>query len=1001
MVDQLDRANRVANAISSARLNTLATNVQLLSDALTSLRITLGQLVSNELNSVVNFLKQLVVGLKDLIELNKAEVAVAARGLVALLGVISAVGTSLFTLGAGAAFAAAPLIAVGAALAAFNALVASATALVPIFFSFGAAFVFVAGAASLFTAVIFGAFTTAIALLSSLTASIAVAPSAWGNFFQELTTKIKDFFNNVIVPIYNGFISRTEQITKSTEILLKSVGDLFDPTMFESGNWEGFGKLLALIVETMLEFTAVVIRDLTPSIKTIADALTKLSSALFVASFGFDKNKDSLVKLLSVLNKFPFTDLVFLQTPIEPLNFGLSRLFNSAPDKKERKEDPNKAKRVEELTKKFNEQRNAIALVSSTASNYATELSKVASIFNDLGGAKAVEFSKFIKTDLSQATRQKKLQEIKAQLDFLNEFKKSAKGVVSLTETNERIKELEEAKKAIEQVGKQIDSVNDMISGKSLAEIQKSIAEGLAFESDKIKNLNSLIDQITNMENMRAFGGVINPNDIEKVRVELSNILGVAVQLDKENPIQSLVAALRSSIPDAQKASQAQIKIYQDLLRILPDLEGLDLNKQEDREKFARSFAQLSEQQEKLKEIADLEESRLDFERQLRRSQMTAHEQRMDDLQEELKKRQEIFQQLINARQAEIATIQGDLNIARAEGDAGKIASLETQLAQAQASLDAARRSKGSSFLDFLDQTGKENKKRNEEAVKAREDAEMTIMEMRLENEEDVQKRIELRQAIAAKKRKNQLEADIKDLEEKLNTAEDKAELDRLKGELEEASRVAGAAEADKIVQEETKDKDKDMNKVVDKRLDLESELLSTLGKQVTTLQQMAALMQFIEALQRRKDRRALQDLREISKVREKIARADKMAALGGEKGEKGLAAGQRFREELALLMGIQQRNMGMAGVPQVVLNPNAMVNELIIAIRDLTNAIKDFRIGDMAAGIIPNGLNIGAGNRLVGANFGTINHIDNSNKTINIKTDNPDLAKALAGMKV
>jgi hypothetical protein len=55
--------------------------------------------------------------------------------------------------------------------------------------------------------------------------------------------------------------------------------------------------------------------------------------------------------------------------------------------------------------------------------------------------------------------------------------------------------------------------------------------------------------------------------------------------------------------------------------------------------------------------------------------------------------------------------------------------------------------------------------------------------------------------------------------------------------------------------------------------------------------------------------------------------------------------------------------------------------------LKDLTEALKGFNINDALGGIIPGGMNIGTNNRLVGANFGTINHVDNSSTTVNIRT--------------
>lgn len=1021
--DQLERANKVAEGISAARLNTLGTSLQLLSDALTSFRVTVGQLVSKEINTIANFFRDIVVNLKEIIELNKDEVAVVVRGFIAFLGVLGSIGTALFTVGSAAAFLSAPLIAIGAVLAAFNALAATTTFVVGIFGgTFVAAFAKVFALVATATVVVFGFFSSLIALFTALTISVAVAPTTWGKFFEEMANKVRWVFQNVLVPIYNGFLAQTQVIVKATENLLSKISNVFNIKVLSTDRWFEFGETLAFITAGILDFAAVIVEKMTPALQSIAISFQALIAA-FEKDSAVVKIGTKLIWLTEILAKMAYyaaypPAFIDAYRKFYAEAFGEEGLFNPITGHAKADKSPDDAEKLaddlQKLVDKYGAYRPALAKVVVTTGEFSTELGKVSTVLADLAAAKPIELDRLLKSNLDSGSRKAQLIDIERELAKLNEFREAflATGKATTFEIDAQISQLTKSKVVIESVGKQFDAINSIISGKSSEQILQSLSGGISAETDRLKQITEIKDTILELgkrSNAKEVFKLGNP-ELDAVVERVKNLLNLKdLKLDAENPIQSLMAQLRGGLAEAEKAGQSQLKVYQDLLRILPNLEGLDLNNEVDRKRFAESFAQLTERQEKLKELADLEQSRLDFERELSRSQMTAHERRMDDLQEEFKKRQDIFKQLIKAREAEIATIQGDLNIARAtptaEGAAEKIASLENQLEQAQAGLKAVRGSSLSSFFNALNEGNKENEKRNEEVAKAREDAETKIMEMRLENEEDVQKRIELRQALAAKKRKEQLASDIKALEEKLDTAEDKADLDRLKQEMEDISRLSGAAEADKIVEEETKDKDKDkdkdMNKVVDKRLDLETDLLSTLGKQVTTLQQMAALMKFIEALQRRKDRRALEDIGKLAKAREKLARIDKMIGLDGEKGERAMLAKQRALDEFALLAGIVERGAAVAGAPKVAMNPNAMVNELIISLRGLTDAIKDFRIGNMAKGIIPDGLNIGVGNRLVGANFGTINHTDNSTVNINARTVDMDkLAKLLANRR-
>jgi hypothetical protein len=392
------------------------------------------------------------------------------------------------------------------------------------------------------------------------------------------------------------------------------------------------------------------------------------------------------------------------------------------------------------------------------------------------------------------------------------------------------------------------------------------------------------------------------------------------------------------------------------------------------------------------------------------KSQYQLAKEALDD---EITKRKEILDNQIKYLEVRTEILKREMQSAELTKEQRAIK--EKELADQQAALADMRGLAGASGA--ADQRRKD--KMTADNLDARKAAEVELAQISLETEQDIERRIALRNKIIEAKWETELKTRLEALKALYDPtdAKDRADMERATKELQDAIAAAQAKELKDAAADERKDPQAE--KVVDKRLDIETDILNNMSKQVTTLQQMAMLMKFIEALQMRKDRRALESARKLSEERRKLDDLEMRAALGDDKAAKALDAKMR---EVAVLEGIFQRNKGVAGVNQgggqlfnidtffamLGARLDQFVKEMLPLviplefdkeklIKDLTEALKGFNINDALGGIIPGGMNIGTNNRLVGANFGTINHVDNSNTTINLRTNNPEVARALA----
>lgn len=1088
--DELESAAGLAEFLSRNRLTTLSASVELLSDAIAALRIQLGDLVSGELKQLIRFVTSVVDTIRVAVASNQEAVKSITKAILGFIVVLTTLGTTLFTTGAAFAFASAPIIAVGAALAGINSLVATTatllpimglgiTALLPALLAMAGAFIAVSTAiATATSAILFTVGALSVGLFQNFDLTFLYLKQ----WISDILTFVGDFVSDFTTGWNSGFDAfrdSFEGVLSSLTNLGMEVSETFGGSFAES-----IGSVLVnsftMALQTLKQFIDVLAsaKDLIVGSITAVNDFSKNIVALANNAFSFIvsvlSNLGGIVlsfssSLLSILPTFgtfvKWATLVvaalagpagiswaisLVVLAIGTLGKALIVFLASNPflliagaiaaailllDKfffkfseglAKAQADLDKAirdfTRLQESLRKLADESFSLSSIdvkiATTSSEAAlTQLENRLAILKSASTADSKELGQVLSSDDQTELRNKVAKQVAELTNLRDKLQVKAKNALELGTPEEYKKyegllaalngQIERLNSSYSEYARQLTAVSLAFDGNT-----DSIREAINAEEQRYSKLNDLVadfnktaglisdetsfdalkttlfDANGKITGTQFFGAL---EDVTLLVSQLNEQMGTDFKLETWSDFQDIVEYLAKNGKEALETSRGllgQLKVAE-VLSI--EQGGIDLSTEEGRAKRdkiladSRTYLDIAKQQSKESQhMKDLEEIRVE----LSQAGLTEQEKSLAALDSEISKRSKIVEDQKRYLEIQQRILENEL----------QNSSLTEK--QREAKEDALTRTKAEykAMVKMSDELSEADAKRREEFIKEKRAAgERAIDELQLETETDIQKRIEIRSKIIRENRQKELQKAKDDLKGFLGGEDLRA----AEARLDELSRLAEEKDIKAVVDEETKDKDKEVNKVVDKRLDLESELLSTLGKQVTTLQQMAALMQFIEALQRRKDRRALQDLRDIAKVKDKIARAEKMAALDGEKGAKGLNAMENLNAELALRMGMMQRNMGMAGVPQVVLNPNAMVNELIIAIRDLTNVIKDFRIGDMAAGIIPGGLNIGAGNRLVGANFGTINHIDNSNKTVNIKTDNPEVAKALAGMKV
>lgn len=1042
LVDQLERAEAVAEAISGARLQTLAASMQLLSDATTSLRISIGSLVSNEAVAFLDFLRESVVGVRAFIEENRETLAPFMKFLLTSLATLTSAGAAVFGLGSAASFAAAPFIGFGAILAGLVSVLGGvSTVSLATGISLSALLIPVAAVTAAVTGLVMLLSGLFVGTLISVAVSISNFTDKWGEFFNKVVDATAELIDNILPRLALGFSNNLYKIELASDRLIKALGLVFDPEALSSLSWESLGETVATVTAFFLEFAAVVVEDLTPSLQGLLDRIDLLIQLfdLIPTIAGLDDNvgigasaeavnflrylltgSAGLYAVLKIYEGIKYLISITLQW------FGL---FES--------ESEPAANEVDKLNQAFENQREKIANLIDEAQDYSKALTKIQPMLNNLGDATPMDLEalKDAATGgyLNKDKREEFLGQLSSQVAELERLKEGmGENSDKRFQVARRITQLEKLIQTIETIGGQFDKIQDLVANKTVPQLTEDFKKIVSEEQNKIKALEGIQDKILKMQ--RDTGRAIKTEDVKALARQIFQLTGETIEIDWSNPMQSLTAALRSTINNALTDSKANLEMVRRLTDILPDLGEIDLTNPKDLDRLVDAFSKVKDNSDEIaKNLKSSLDAQLKIQKEIDDLNRTAYERKREELRLQAKERKEQLKQTRETLLLEQEMLQQNLRSAEIEGKSTEAiqASIENNLANLEANRKLATKlgfgeGKPFSFQFDEDDTRMESMvDQNQELLKmdqeAREKAELDLAETRLEVETDVQKRIGLRTQLIEAKRAKELKDKIEALRSNVNLAKDRAELDRLEKATEEAIGAAKAEELRKMRDEETKDETKEQEKaldrnqeIVNKRVDLENELLSNLGKQVTTLQEMAMLMKFIEVLQRRKDQEALRSIRQLSKERQKLVRME----AAGDGSAKSQAAIKAQQDTVAFLAGVVGRNKGQAGAeggdPRGIFNIEAFLRQLNLALdkfvgglkqnpieipikldtskimEDLKKAFKGFNV-DGIAGTMVQGLNMKS--NLVGANFGTINHNDNSVTNINVKNFDASLA--------
>ena len=279
---ELERADRVSEAIASARLNTLSGLVQNLGDAIVALRIAIGSLVSKEAEQLVKFLRDMVEALQAFVTTNKEQLAPIAKFIVSLTAVIGTLGATLVSVGGSVAFLAAPFIAFGAVLASINGAVSfGITLMTALGASFAAAAPIVIALTALMAALTTTIFVGLTGSLGVLSTSIATQTDQWAKWFTGFVDTLKELYEDIIKPIFVGFQNNIGAISEATQRFLAALNKAMSGATKELnlGDWESFGELLAQLVASMLDFATVIVDQIAPALKIIAAVFTELANS--------------------------------------------------------------------------------------------------------------------------------------------------------------------------------------------------------------------------------------------------------------------------------------------------------------------------------------------------------------------------------------------------------------------------------------------------------------------------------------------------------------------------------------------------------------------------------------------------------------------------------------------------------------------------------------------------------------------------------------------------
>lgn len=1003
--DALENASGLAEFLAKNRLTTLAAGFELVSDAVSALRISLVELVSGEVKQATRLLLETLDSIREAVSNNKETVKALIQTFIGFATVLSSLGITLFSLGAAFSFIAAPLIAMGAGLAAVNSVISTAVTMIGVFE------LTLAALGPMLLGVV-GAFSVLAAAISAMTAAVTLSVSAlsiavFQNFDltkQYLEQWVSDIFSSIdqfVMYFTAGWNSGFAEFRAAFE------GVLVELTKFgielESSFGGTFAETLGSVLISALTLALIGVRQFISILSLLIPIVERVSSGVFYLF----KSLETLSPVFSVLWDFVSNavgllvkyELAMLALPaaIYAVSAALSALMPAlaavsafmlanpvglivlavtaafmALDRfifgwSEGLAKANAA--LDEAIKKMAELRTnldkmakesvagiqvEVALKSSQSEEVVTNIKKQIETLRNSATVGTEELA----AATSKSELEKILQDVKDGMELFrslrNEVAQKASDALALGLDEEAARYRESLAKIDAQLNRLLDTynqyetilaqVNTALSGNSeeidralSAETKRSkeladLLQGFARNASAISGEDSFNAFTTQTEGGIEFFGVLET--VDGLVDQLNETMGTNFEMTSWESFQEIVEFVSTEGKDALKNAQdmvAQLKVAQALAT---EQGGIDLSTPEGqaerdrRMNDAKTYLELAKQQGKDSEHRKNLETVI---AELQKEGLSDFEMSLSVLDEELQKRRDVIESQRTYLRLQEIIIENEL----------KSTSLTEEQRKAKEASLAAVRKEAEEMQGIAESMAESDKKRREQMMEEQiQDSKKTLDELQLETEKNVDERIRIRQRLAEARRKKELE----DAKKQLQGVFSGNELAEMEKSLDKASDAALAQDKMAIAEEEKEKAGQAAKRTVEKRVDLETSILDTLGKQVTTLQQMAMLIQFIEALERRKDNNAMKSMRELNKERMKLRKMEEEAILK----PGGVAAmgldGQR--EKVGFLEGKVARDKDLAGVgmgnPAGIFNIGAFFATLNAELQNFVNKLKE-----------------------------------------------------------
>jgi len=867
---QIENSAGLARTISQIKLDTLVGDIKILNSAFESLKITIGGLVNDEIRIFVQTFTQITTKITSFINSNNELVATIAKITAAFGATSTAAGAFLFLLGSLAAAIVPLVIAFGSTISAIGVMGSVVTA--------------VATALSiefLPALLLIGATLTAITLpiiaITGLLAGFAAAiTTAFGTgvintvkesaeTFNQVLDSIGVILGNTVLPAIEEFQKTVEaQLVPAFKEFLTELQALFIELGFESerntDSFKEFGALVGVVLTEAVKLMTQFVRVLRINKTAIIDFVNTGVEVLFrmvAAVHGLIIALQELTrqwKAAAIAAQAAFEAAAYGYVPVDRL-----REFAAALEEVENSSQDTLAS-LDELYERLNKmdvkQFKKFSDSLDVSSDVQTRLNKVIELINkipDLTGVQADE--------LENLFGRAGLSEIKAEMQVLND---------SLAELAKKRMELQEA-------GQSTSGVDDLIEKYSAAfDKLKTAAKGaeqtiddlLKPKDELIAERQGLLDQAEVLQDVyaelrdaqtlfRRDDGEAFKQFIAKYQAELNK---VGINLTPESSFEQI----REAIPELNTAIEEILNRSGFLNKIIPQADAIAeyfskntvASVEEGLIAIAKIFADARTEADKLAEkAAEVDQALLDL------AEENSRGNRLTELQELRDKTQEL------------------LDTERERLQVAKDQNAEQKVIEA---LEQGVEKRENDVKTFEDAIAEERKRRNDDLADDELARRREIVNGILDEDQKylAERQLLIEEAAAREKKEFEKVAEALEGETdqviKNRQAQVKADLDAILNQDLAAIDAAFQEAKNKEAEKETKEKSKN--------LEIENSITDQLIRQLQTIGQANALLEFRNVIQARNEARAKKEFKEQLKLEDRLRllQQRKAAGIGG-----------------------------------------------------------------------------------------------------------------------